>query len=181
MYTPEHRSGKSHGNADGLSRLPLQCDTSCDADDFVDNELFPPDDCYYSHPGQRYFSHSEPLSFISHPEQPISILTQLLPKMNSFDILQWQRKCPRLSSILQMLDGEVVNLPHDHVDMDLGHYVRLAQSNQIVTPKGYLQYEGRVIVPEAARSSLLTKAHDDPTSGHMAVAKTLARLKPNYY
>jgi transposase InsO family protein len=39
----------------------------------------------------------------------------------------------------------------------------------------------RLFVPLSLRTDLLTRAHDDPTSGHLAISRTYSRLVPAYY
>ena len=39
----------------------------------------------------------------------------------------------------------------------------------------------KLCIPKEKRLEILTQMHDDPTAGHMGVAKTIARLAKLYY
>ena len=87
-------------------------------------KLFPLGNCHSSHSKQKLPSHHLPSSFPSCLEPSISVITSLQLKMNSFDILQWQPKLSRSSSMLH----EVLHLTCHLVDMELQHFQQVARA-----------------------------------------------------
>ena len=163
LYSIEYRPGKTNAHADGLSRLPQE-DETCDADETVDRNFFPDDTAQ-----------------VSNSHVPVVAATQWIPGYNAFDLRQAQRKSPSLSALLDLLDGSSTDLSPQQYDEEFRHYENLLRQGRILVPEGYLVYDGRILVPEFLRPQLLTKAHDDPSSGHLGIQKTLARLEPLYY
>lgn len=44
-----------------------------------------------------------------------------------------------------------------------------------------LEKTWKICVPQPLRSKVMTENHDAPTSGHLGIAKTIARVAENYY
>ena len=47
--------------------------------------------------------------------------------------------------------------------------------------EGVLHYDGKPYIPEALRTDLLERNHDDPLAGHFGVERTLELLSRKYY
>jgi transposase InsO family protein len=165
-YTVEFRTGRSNSHADGLSRLPLDDESSGELDDDV---LLPPE----VRSGSTREENSAP--------QPMIAATQLLSNWTPYDIAQAQRACPKLSLVLQMLDGQSISLEESSYDNELRHYAKLVRQKEISRPRGYLQYCELALVPTQERPNLLRWAHDVPTAGHLGREKTFARLHTRVY
>ena len=49
------------------------------------------------------------------------------------------------------------------------------------TPEGLLLFNGLVYVPSGLRADIFSERHEDTTSGHQGIGKTLERITRNYY
>ena len=162
----EFRTGRTNSHADGLSRLPHGDNSIEELDDDI---LLPPE------------SRRDGVFPVESEQRTMAASTQLLSGWTPFDIVQAQRACPKLSLILKILDGESISLDASSWDSEFRHYEKLARQNEIIRPKGYLEYRGVVVIPTQERPNVLRWAHDDATAGHLGREKTLARLQPRVY
>ena len=164
-FSVEHRSGISHGNADGMSRPPVvQPDL---------HQLVP-----------VFTTTTEPATGST---SNLPALPSSLPPMSSIQRLQ--QKDPVLSGYISFLShGSLVNVPDDirPLLVDIGSYSlvdgtlyhsRKEQPGRDGEPISRLQ----LVVPKELRQVLLVACHDNILAGHPGVQKTYDRLNENYF
>ena len=97
----------------------------------------------------------------------IATVTKALDVTDIFDLKTHQRNDPDLSKIVQKLEeGQ--------------HQARYLLRNGLLFRKTR-NGDAKAVIPVTLIPSVLRAKHDDPTSGHLGVRKTLNRVKARYY
>lgn len=90
-----------------------------------------------------------------------------------------QRPDPELGALIDYLEGQNQVLPR-HLARGLASFCLrsgvLYRRNTEASGNLYL-----LVVPSDLRDEILFACHDEPTSGHLGFARTLARVRQNYY
>lgn len=156
----EHRPGKQHGNADGLSRIPCkQC----------------------GHKVESQFR----IGAVGDDEDGTRD-TSWIESYSMGDLLNFQKEDPALNKVrLWLLRGrrppqnEIQEEPQD-VQALWYQFHNLKLVNSVI----YRQYENtlQLIIPEGLRNEMLKEAHNSIFSGgHLGTAKTLEKLRQRCY
>ena len=159
QFTIVHRPGRTHMNADALSRLPCrQCGRVSHSSDTTVGMLTSGDiTCGYSNQQLRDLQlHDECIGQLIKAKevnvQPSSNFAKSQPIVFRRLLQQWEQ----LVLVNGVLYRQIV-----HVSNDLN----------------YLQ----LVVPEGLRTEILKNLHEGVAGGHLGQDKTLHRLKERYY
>ena len=202
-----HRPGKDHGNADGLSRVPREGVCNC-SPRLIGVENLPcaqsgMDCTYCTKAHERWERFQEEIDYVvplsvREVQLPISTLLERESNANapgknavelwvteySFkDISEMQRKDDDLKDVLDWISHQKQPQEHEVAILSPAAKYWWILRDQLRIVRGVLYHAGEskevIIAPGELRSFVLKNCHDTPTSGHMGVGKTLARLK-NY-
>ena len=177
----QHRPGKKHGNADGLSRIPDDTVHSqwshfeSDVDDIIPLSI-------------RSASLAEPLNpsdilspeFLGQEETD----TNWLPQYSTEELQKAQLNDPDLAKILNWLESKETP-PINELYLCSPTVKRFWLTHSQLKVQGgvlYYKWEGHparllLLVPTSLKEEVLQGCHDCPTSGHLGQKKTLARVK----
>jgi len=162
--TIQHRPGRVHSNADGLSRQNCkQCWGRIPKEPWVD-ELQRGNEC------------ADPLGLHD---------LQLLPELSDDAVNDLQQEDSVISLLRSWLDldyepslDELRQLPPDGRKL-WSLRSSLAVVNQVLERKSEGNYQ--LIVPNALKRRLFDQAHAGPLAAHLGSDKTLAQLRDSYY
>ena len=163
----EHRPGRKHGNADGLSRIPCcQCGFDPDWEKTASKPLVM---SLQTVANDDKFDGAEESTTLQEAQKQ-SRDTQLVRK--------WIEKGSRpvFSDISH----------HGYVIKSLwNQFERLAIEDGLLVRRWVLLPSNRevfqAIIPDSERRRVLEMCHDNKTSGHLGVTKTLAKIRQRYY
>lgn len=181
-FTIEHRAGKLHGNADGLSRQCIPC-TYCtrheNKDELNQHHCFKVSNTTdYQAPSTSSKSHEHADCW-------------LIPK-SEIEIRQAQRDDDNLKIVITWLEKgserpkwSDVSVYNTEVKTLWGKWNQLRLINGILY-RNYVEIEinrntKHLVVPKLWVPDVLRRAHDDPSSGHLGIEKTKARIKRKLY
>jgi transposase InsO family protein/predicted aspartyl protease len=180
-----HRPGKQHGNADGMSRRPCApCDYCSrqekkDLEEEVESVV-----AALRAVRRRDDSNGE----IEDSAQATTWLQETTPK----DLRNAQLQDPVLSVVVGWKEKDDGRPPWSDVSaFDGGLKTYWGQWDRLHLRDGVLYRRWieqntslprwQLLLPEALRKDVLTMLHDDPTSGHLGVTKTIARVRSRFY
>ena len=150
----EHRPGRLHQNADGVSRIPCK---QCGVNEEINYSV-------------NVVGSSNPevfdLKAIQDSDRDISLLKNWLEKGIKPDT----RAISMESYFFKALYGQWKNL--EIQDQKLVRRYEDSATNTVTA---------QVIVPQSHRRIVLNFAHDVQTSGHLGINKTLSKIRQNYY
>jgi len=163
-YTIEHRPGRLHCNADGVSRpLCKQCWGKVAQTPWVD-EL------------ERADELVEPLSVHA---------VSLQPEISDTEMLQFQADDPTLAPILDMLTSDTTPTVDDLRSLPLETRNLWSQRPLVQLQQGMLvrvkDSITQLVVPTNIRKRLFDHAHGGPLSAHLGAERTLSQLQQAYY
>ena len=200
----QHRAGKLHTNADGLSRRPDDLDSCNCYYAGADIKLLPCGGCSYCTRAQKVWSSFEddvdyvvPLSVRSVSEQEEDLDETNLDSLVNCNWISEseitnmgaeQRKDQELNRLIVWLEDK--KEPEEHelylCSPSIKHLWNC--KHQLVLKDGILCYKWLdpvhsrllLVVPRSLRHKILENCHDTKLSGHFGQAKTIERLKQNY-
>jgi len=163
-FTIEHRKGRLHGNADGLSRIPCR---QCGRDESIETHM--EIDTGTTIPNQ--------LNQLG-PEKQLDIQTYQDEDRDISLVRQWvvEGKRPNRQDI--SAEGYVVKTlwtMYSQLEVTGGVLVRRQER------PGTEEYVFQAIVPLSQRREVLHYCHDVRTAGHLGIRKTLQRIKLKFY
>ena len=161
-FSVEHRQGRSHNNADALSRCPYNQDQQMQAI-----------------PGEEEEDHGEPVMVATTSLRNVGITRA--------SQLQDEDIGPILTAVAnrkKIKEPELRGLSHESRHLH-------EQWDSLVMKHGKLWRRAanedgtsatlQLIAPREYRSEILTELHDSPTGGHLGMEKMLGRLRQRYY
>ena len=167
----EHRPGRLHGNADGMSRKPCTDDTVT-----TSHRNSPQDDAKELNPSCMHvgnentdesMSEFDDLKSLQADDDELAVVRSWVQANKRPEFATIAAEGYILKSLwnqfpcLELLDGLLVRR-QENLDED-----------NVVT--------FQVIVPMKARRSILYACHDMKTSGHLGVTKTVSKIKQKFY
>lgn len=163
----EHRPGRLHGNADGMSRLPCrQCGMS-DMEKSVCSQSLPMDIAVRKISG--FTDDTKGLGSLTFDQSEDLDLKKVISWLKGNHKPSFKEKASESYSLKSLWNQfEVLEL-HE------GLLVRRR------TDHGAEEGQYQVIVPFKQRRKVLTYAHDFRTAGHLGFKKTLTRVRQKYY
>ena len=156
----EHRPGRRHGNADGVSRIPCrQCGKNEETDS--DQKV-----CQVGHDN-------------SNDDIDISRLKEAQEKDRDISLVkQWLESGERPST-------QTVSSESWFVKSLLNQWSRLSVQQELLVRRwdelGTDQFKWQVVVPLSLRRDVLRYAHDVKTAAHLGIRKTLSKVRPRFY
>ena len=203
--TIEHRPGRLHGNADGLSRRPPSVLSGPETDLSLAETLaqLPCRGCSYCQKARSKGSFEEELDDVTHLTG--TTIRQVAQRQNAVDgitidlsddqggvempwskdrLVQEQQKEPEFSLLLSKLLGTTPDTPLSLATPVQKYY--LAQHKLFYLDENLLFYDNAIqppqlVIPSSLRNDVLFHGHDIPTAGHLGVFKTKERLRGKYF
>ena len=151
----EHRPGRLHNNADGVSRIP----------------------CHQCSKSDKVSEHA--LNVVGTSEQDRPDLKSLQEGDRDICLIRgWLERGEKPGPADIARESYVVKTL-------VGQWERLEIHNELVVRKYEVQDTGMInwqaIVPQSQRRLVLRLSHDVPSSGHLGIKKTLSKVRQNYY
>ena len=156
----EHRPGRRHGNADGVSRIPCrQCGKN--EETYSDQKV-----CQVGHDN-------------SNDDIDVSRLKEAQEKDRDISLVkQWLESGERPST-------QTVSSESWFVKCLLSQWSRLSVQQELLVRRwdelGIDQFKWQVVVPLSLRRDVLRYAHDVKTAAHLGIRKTLSKVRPRFY
>ena len=164
----EHRPGRLHGNADGMSRKPCTVTTS-NSESSQDNTKDLDPSCMHvgSEDTDESRSEFDDLKSLQADDDELAVVRSWVQanKRPEFAVIAAE------SYILKSLWNQFPCLEL-HDDLLVRRQENLDEDNVVTF---------QVIVPKKARRSILYACHDMKTSGHLGVTKTVSKIKQKFY
>ena len=198
-FTITHRAGRSHGNADGLSRGPcIQCGNT--------------EEVETQNPGKRRRVKKEQIpdavaeneagpqrDETEIPETPGALRTDAALRLLAF-VPPWPLSKVRELQLDDIAVGPLLRIKEVHEDQPTWSMISdwhpqaksyWAQWNQLVIREGVLyrkweetdgsRVRWQMVVPRKLKDEVLEQSHTAVTAGHFGVAKTLHRIRQGFY
>lgn len=165
QMTVEHRPGRLHGNADGLSRRPCrQCGCSESGDEDTP---------------------------VSHDTMDIEFVTSIKQFVDSADIKQLQQGDEDIHTVIGWLREnkkptfkEIESKSYNLKSLWSQFYTLRLERELLVRlfeDTETKQIIHQVVVPNNQRRKILTYAHDIKSAGHLGTKKTLLKIRQRFY
>ena len=167
----EHRPGRLHGNADGMSRKPCIDDTvrTSNSESSQDNTKDLDPSCMHvgSEDTDESRSEFDDLKSLQADDDELAVVRSWVQanKRPEFAVIAAE------GYILKSLWNQFPCLEL-HDDLLVRRQENLDEDNVVTF---------QVIVPKKARRSILYACHDMKTSGHLGVTKTVSKIKQKFY
>jgi len=161
-YEIEHRPGRLHCNADGVSRpLCKQCFGKTTTTPWIDE-----------------FERADELI------APLGTLT-LTPEVSLEEIKNFQKQDPTISPILNFLSNDITPVKDTLRSLPLDTRNMWSQRPAIHCQNGILVRDTsdntQLVVPDVLRQRLFESVHSGPLAAHLGSERMLAQLRQNYY
>ena len=162
-FTIEHRAGKNHGNADGLSRQPCrQCGRTDDDPEEDSDQEAPRVRAIHLQPA---YTEAQLADLQQQDDNivPVYKAMETGERPTANDVTSWPATAKRYWQDwerLRMNNGVLRRAWFDNTGREV--------TQQLIVPKGLL-------------NEVMKAAHDDRLAGHFAEKRTLARLRTQYY
>ena len=169
-FVIQHRAGRSHGNADAMSRFP----------------------CHQCRRETHDTCAAVTTRLSDSPSEGPSIATHGFPEMSEGDLRAAQRKDAQLEKIIGLLEAKTERPTWQTISAEgaifkalWGNWKNLKLVNGVLyvtwtTHDGRETYD-RLVVPQSLQRQLLAFLHNEPTSGHLGFYKTWSRMQPRFY
>ena len=185
-FSIQHRPGRLHGNADGLSRASRPCDP-CDYCDKQDAKQG-------ANPEPPY-----PVFAVNcQPPPPVDTSTtsdekdELLPLSPSERLYSEQRNDPVISRVISLKERhtdcrpswEVVSSENPVLKQYWSQWDRLYLHDNILYRSWYTndgQVLPQIVLPRSLHSEVMTLLHDNVSAGHLGETRTIDRVQKRYY
>ena len=167
----EHRPGKQHGNSDGLSRRPCSPCNHCDKKEINYQSIEP---------------ESNPILKLR--EDQTSTQNWYMTKSPE-DLQKEQNTDPSLAKIIKWKledrrpTWQIVAKESTEVKTYWSQWKRLIIRNGVLyrTWEENEQTYHQIVVPGACVTEVMKLVHDNPTGGHLGVAKTTEKIRERFY
>ena len=192
-FEVDHRPGRNHGNADGLSRRPCANCKQCERKEECEDHSA----CEESHGNESKVSSDEHRCAAAKGTGSTSVQGNReddtwLPALTNTDLRKAQLEDPCLDSIIRLKEKNKERPPWERVSLESPTFKRYwAQWSMLVMKDGvlYRNWESergdeitwKLVLPESLRHEVLKQLHDGPTAGHLGVKKTMERVKARFY
>ena len=189
-----HRPGKSHLNADALSRLPdsLQsCDCYHAGEKVTDLPCGGCPYCKRAHEQWERFllevDNVVPLAIRNIQVAPDTTLIQLTPTYSSEEIRELQEKDPDLKPILNWLTDTAPSKEELFIHSAATKFLWLFRDHLEVRDSVlYYRWETptihlKLVVPASLKDSVVGLCHDPKSAGHYGQQKTYERVKRSFH
>ena len=170
-----HRAGRLHGNADSLSRRPCSDCRYCDKVEMKVSQCVE-DECSCSN--VRTVSMQ-------------GVTEAWIEGKTSTDICEAQEKDPYIGIVKAMIETDQrpkwVQIAHQNsvVKAYWSQWDRLVLRDDILYrkwwPTGKRNFVLQLVLPESLRGLALNQLHDQASSGHLGIRRTLARMRSRFY
>ena len=171
----EHRPGRHHRNADGLSRIPCK---QCKIQDWEELHVCAVTSSWDGN--------------LKKDKQPSELNDDDKPERNTSEWRKGQLEDPIIGCFIRMKQNEESKPSWkdiSHESQEFKTYWALWDQLDVCDGILYKMHEDsitqvmvrQIIVPSGMRKDILHLLHDGPTNGHLGVAKTLAKLRSRYY
>ena len=193
--TIEHRPGRLHGNADGLSRRPCkQCgrQETTPINDTLKTEAASSADVMSDEQNQSEYKTVEEMNSeqVEDDNWMRSIFWQ--PEISCCDVRQGQLEDQTINTVLMAKEGTKERPRWEEISAySPAVKTYWAQWDQLEVHSGVLckkwesadgeQTQLKVILPGKYRNEILEQLHGSKTAGHMGLRKTLEKVRTRYY
>ena len=185
-FTIEHRPGKKHGNADGLSRKPCRHPCHRVGEPDTSNRMIKQIEEDNSQEAMW-----QELPFAEPDQQQVVNLIQLQPTWTAEEFRSAQQEDEDLRLLILALEhqerpkpDEVTQWPPAArrylVDWERLNLVNGMLSRTWFTPQGQEAYQ-QLLVPRKLVPRVLEMAHDNTMAGHFGTKRTLLRVRGQFY
>ena len=164
----EHRPGRLHGNADGMSRKPCTVTTS-NSESSQDNTKDLDPSCMHvgSEDTDESRSEFDDLKSLQADDDELAV------------VRSWVQANKRPEFAVIAAEGYILkSLWNQFPCLEL-HDNLLVRRQENLDEDNVVTFQ--VIVPKKARRSILYACHDMKTSGHLGVTKTVSKIKQKFY
>lgn len=204
-FSIQHRAGRSHGNADGLSRRPCGVCKHCDKRDELNKDTQPDiDDCspvirtmYNTRNKARstsvteYVDHYNETSSQFENDDGLTQSSALFKAKTNSQLLEAQL-ADHVISVVHKWKSENLRPPWEEISqMNNSIKTYWSQWNRLVLENGVLYRQWtrdntgeqilHLVLPDSLRDMVLKMLHDDPTAGHLGVTRTMHRVRQRFY
>ena len=185
-FAIEHRPGRVHGNADGLSRRPCRDCNYCERQEKRENELVgrvPNSSCLHQ-------KDEQPTCAVVRAEAENAVESCVVEWSHEF-LQQSQERDPDILPLLKA--KEIGNRPKweeiSGGSRTLRNYWLQWDSLEVKNGLLHRRFENRkgdgavlqLIVPETLKRDVWAAAHEHPLAGHFMTKKTLNRVRERFY
>mgnify|MGYP000034807019 CR=1 FL=1 len=188
--TIQHRPGRKHGNADGLSRKACKQCGRVD-DDEGSKTVDASEDVEETVIGPVGGSHHEVDTGLLSPEAKVRGISAQ-PQLPRNAVREAQLGDPNIGWLVQAKEESGSRPSWEAVSAaSSGHKTLWSQWDQLAVRDGVLHrcwesddgksMRWRLVLPEKLREAVLQELHGGRTSGHLGVKKTLAKVRVRYY
>lgn len=183
IFCVEHRSGVKHGNADALSRRPCMPCRHCEKREMEDGYSVAANplkqkEVLFADRGGGVDTGSQPQTQDRTAMDCNELREAQLEDRSLRQVILWMEEGKRPSwNEISPYSPEVKAYwsQWDALCLDQGVLYRKQYSTTSI------DQQHQLVVPLCLRDDILREMHDEPTSGHLGMAKTLGRLRTRFY
>ena len=179
----QHRAGKQHGNADGLSRRPCISCKYCtkqeqkDSDDDIDESREP---CPKIHALKSIEDDTDNVSIGWLQSKSKSEIKEAQVNDENLSIIHNMKSC--LSNRPSWKD---VSIENTVVKKYWSQWDRIVIEDNILYRKWVNSNSGdsilQLLIPNIWKSEVIELMHDNPLSGHLGITRTITRVQNRFY
>ena len=196
----EHRQGRNHGNADGLSRRPCDNCRYCERSEKKEERFHQSDPV--EDEGERNKADDEEYRcatamktaehLVSKGQDGSTGASSWLATLSNTEIREAQLRDPCLGTVIRLKEQSAERPPWETISSESptfkcywGQWSMLAVRDGVLFRKWESErgddISWKLVLPDSLRTDVLKQLHDSPAAGHLGFKKTTERVKARFY